>query len=80
MKILISKASNCIVGLLASSAIDYRFQPRFGQTKDFKIGICCFSSKSPVLRSKSKDWWAWNRDSGFLHNITEILLKVALNT
>jgi hypothetical protein len=25
---------------------------------DFKIGICCFSSKNPALRSKSIDWLA----------------------
>jgi hypothetical protein len=25
-----------------------------GQTKDYKIGICCFSAKDAALRSKSK--------------------------
>jgi hypothetical protein len=33
-----------------------------GQTKDGKIGICCFSAKQAVLRRKSKDWLAWNQD------------------
>jgi hypothetical protein len=26
-----------------------------GQTKDYEIGICCFSAKDSALRSKSKD-------------------------
>jgi hypothetical protein len=26
-----------------------------GQTKDFKIGICCFFAKQTAIRSKSKD-------------------------
>ena len=35
--------------------------PRPGQTKDYKICICCFSADHTVLRSKSKDWLAWIR-------------------
>jgi hypothetical protein len=27
-----------------------------GQTKDYKIGICCSSNKHTALRNKSKDW------------------------
>jgi hypothetical protein len=34
------------------------FEPRSGQTKDYKIGICCFSAKHAALRRKSKDWMA----------------------
>jgi len=32
-----------IVSVLASSAVDRGFEPGSGQTKDNKIGICCFS-------------------------------------
>ena len=32
-------------------------------TKDYIIGICCFSSKHVALRSKSKDTLARNRDN-----------------
>jgi hypothetical protein len=32
-----------------------------GQTKDYKIGIFCFSVKYAALR-KSKDWLALNQD------------------
>ena len=45
-----------MVSLLASSAVDRGFEPRSGQTKDYKIGICCFSAKHAALRSKSTDW------------------------
>ena len=34
-----------------------------GQTKDYKIGICCFSAKHAVLRRKSKDWLVRNQDN-----------------
>jgi hypothetical protein len=31
-----------------------------GQTKDYKICICCFSAKHAALRKKNKDWLAQN--------------------
>jgi hypothetical protein len=42
--------------VLASSAVDREFKPRSGETKDYEIGICCFSAKHAALRRKSKDW------------------------
>jgi hypothetical protein len=36
---------------------------RSGQTKDYKIGICCFSSKHAALMRKSKDWLAQNQNN-----------------
>ena len=36
--------SGVMVSMLALSAIDRGFEPRSGQTKDYKIDICCFSS------------------------------------
>ena len=44
--------------MLALCAVDRGFEPRSGQTKDFTIGICCFSTKHAALRRKSKDWLA----------------------
>jgi len=44
-----------LVIVLASSAVDRGFEPRLDQTKDSKIGICCFSGKHAVLGRKSKD-------------------------
>ena len=43
-------------GVLASSAVDRGFEPRSGQAKKNKIGICCFSAKHAALKRKSKDW------------------------
>ena len=50
-----------MVSVLASSAVDRGFDPRSGQTKDYKIGICCFSAKHAELRRKSKDCLARNQ-------------------
>ena len=47
-----------MVSVLASNAIDRGFEPQSGHTKDYNTGICCFSAKHAVLRSKSKDWLA----------------------
>ena len=55
-----------MVSVLASSVVDRGFQPRTGQTKDYKIGICCFSAKHAALRRKSKDWLVRNQN-----NVTE---------
>jgi hypothetical protein len=52
-----------MVSVLASCAVDLGFEPRSGQTKDYKIGIYCFSTKHAKLRRKSKDWLALNQDN-----------------
>jgi hypothetical protein len=52
-----------MVSVLVSSAVDHGFEPRSDQTKDNKIGICCFSAKHTALRKKSKDWLAQNQDN-----------------
>jgi hypothetical protein len=57
--------SGVMVSVLASSVIDCGFEPRSGQTKDYEIFICCFSSKHAVLRRKSKYWLDRNQDKVF---------------
>jgi hypothetical protein len=52
-----------MVSVLASSAVDRGFEPRLGQSKDYKIGICCFSTKHVALRRKIKDWVARNQNN-----------------
>ena len=52
-----------MVSVLASSVVDNGFEPWSSQTKDYKIGICCFSAKHAALRRKSKDWLARNQDN-----------------
>jgi hypothetical protein len=32
------------------------FESISGHTKDYEIGICCFSAKHVAVRRKSKDW------------------------
>jgi hypothetical protein len=44
-----------VISVFASSALDRGFDPRSGQTKDYKIRMCCFSAiKHAVLRRKNK--------------------------
>ena len=58
---------NCIVGVMVSvftsSVLDRGFDPQSGQTKDYEIGIWCFSAKHAALRRKSKDWLAQNQNN-----------------
>ena len=52
-----------MVSVHATSAVYRGFGPRSGQTKGYKIGICCFSAKHAALRGKSKDWSARNQNN-----------------
>jgi hypothetical protein len=44
-----------MVSMLTSSAVYRRFESRSVQTKDYKIGISCFTTKQAVFRRKTKD-------------------------
>jgi hypothetical protein len=39
-----SRIGGIIVNMLASSVVDCGLGPRSVQTKDYKIGMCCFSA------------------------------------
>ena len=52
-----------MVSVLALSAVDREFKPQLGQTKHYKIGICCFSTKHAALKRKSKDWLVQNQNN-----------------
>jgi hypothetical protein len=52
-----------MVSASSSRAVYRGFDPRSGQTKDYKIGICCFSAKHVALKRKSKDWFARNQNN-----------------
>jgi hypothetical protein len=41
---IINYISEVVVSVPTSSAEDRGFEPRSSQTKDYKIGICCFST------------------------------------
>jgi hypothetical protein len=60
---IINRISGVMVNLLTSSAVDRELESWPSQTKDYEIGICCFSAKQAALRSKSKDWLSWNQDN-----------------
>ena len=49
--------------VLALSAVDRGFERQSGKTKDYKIGIYCFSAKHAALRRESKDWLARNQNN-----------------
>jgi hypothetical protein len=52
-----------MVSVLASIVVDRGFENLSGQTKDYEIGICCFSAKHTVLRRKGKHWLARNQNN-----------------
>jgi hypothetical protein len=54
-----------MVSVLPLSVVDCGFEPRSGQTKDYKFGICCFSARYAAVRRKSKDLLARNQDNVF---------------
>ena len=49
--------------MLASRAVDRGFEPRSGKTKDYKIGMCCFSANHAALRRKNRDWLTQNQNN-----------------
>ena len=65
--ILLKREGNHIGGILVSvldsSVIDRGFEPLSCQTKDYKFGICCLSTKHIALRRRSKDWLAGNQNN-----------------
>ena len=56
-----NRIGGVMISVLASSVVDRGFEFRLGHTKDYKIGICCFSGKHTALKRKSKDWLARNQ-------------------
>jgi hypothetical protein len=63
---------------------DREFEPLSGRTKDYKIGICCFSAKHAALRRKSKDWLArillFHTNLACTHGEGKILINVSQNS
>ena len=49
-----NRIGGVMVSELASSAVDRGFKPRSGQTKDYKIGICCFSAKHSIKEKEQR--------------------------
>ena len=47
--------------MLTLSVVDRGFEPQFGQIKDYKIDICCFTAKHAAIRRKK--WLVQNQDN-----------------
>jgi hypothetical protein len=60
---IVNRIGSVMVSGFASSAIDCGYELRSCQTKEYKIGICCFSAKNAALRRKSKDRLARNQNN-----------------
>jgi hypothetical protein len=52
-----------MVSVLVSSAVYRVYETRSGQTKDYLIGILCFSANHASLRRKTKDCLAQNKNN-----------------
>ena len=52
-----------MVIMLSWSVVDRGFESRSGQTIDYEIGICCFSSKCAALSKKSKNRLVRNQNN-----------------
>jgi hypothetical protein len=52
---ILDRIGGVMFSVLASHDVDRVLKPRSWKTKDYYIGICCFSAKYAALRSKSKD-------------------------
>ena len=56
--VVLNSIGGVMASVIVSSAIGRRFELQPGQTKDYEIGICCFSAKDATLRRKTKPIWA----------------------
>jgi hypothetical protein len=57
------RTASLMYSVITSSVVDCEFEPRSDKTKDYKIGICRFSTKHAALRRKCKNWLARNQDN-----------------
>ena len=62
----ITSTDGVMVSMLAPNAVDRCFELRSGQTKDYEIGMCCFSDKNAAFRRKNKDWLDGNPVNVFM--------------
>jgi hypothetical protein len=53
----------CNASVLVSIAVDRGFELRTDQTKDYKLGMCCFFERHTALKRNSKVWLARNKNS-----------------
>ena len=49
-QLMVNRIGRVMVSVLASSVVDRGLEPRSGQNKDDKIGMCCFSTQAALKR------------------------------
>jgi hypothetical protein len=49
MSLVSGRMGGVMVSLLASNGVNHGFKRMSGQTRDYKIGICCFSAKHTAI-------------------------------
>jgi hypothetical protein len=54
--------SGVMVSVFVSSAINRLFEPRSGQTHDYKIDICSLLAMHATAKRKNKEWLDRNSD------------------
>ena len=59
----IEMESLCFAAMTHRAGVKSKFEPRSCQTKDYKVGICCFTAKQAALRRMSRDWLAQNQNN-----------------
>jgi hypothetical protein len=50
-KLVTSRIGGVMVSVIASSVVVRVFEPRSGQTKDYAVSICCFSTQHAVFKT-----------------------------
>ena len=61
--IVLDHVGGVMISVLTLNAVDRRFNLWSGQTKDYEIGICCFSAKHAAIMRKWRNWMTRNQDS-----------------
>jgi hypothetical protein len=63
LNFIFNRIGGVMVSVLVSSRVDRGFEPRTGQIKNYKIGICYFSATHAAVRRKIKKWLVLNQDN-----------------
>jgi hypothetical protein len=71
----LNRIGGVMVSVLALSVVDRGFEPRSGQTKDYKFGICCFSAKHAALRNDNKNHWRCEFESQSGQGVQHYVIK-----
>ena len=67
-----------MVIVFASIVTDLGFERQASETKDYNIGICCFSAMHAALRSKSKNGWFQNQENEYDRVYPQTVVSVRL--